>query len=315
MKRHLEPAFITDLIDGKLNELLLHVKSDNTLDMEIREDYINIYYRGGNALKVFDRGNHIYDYHFDTNYLHPGQATEISTINTCKSKLAWHEYFQLVKQAMDIYFTEYSKEEREYQQLAVRENNYSSISNATDYFIVDIEYDNHRNARFDIVAIEWESDASIRKLKEGYSPKLVVIEMKYGDRAIKGSAGIQKHITDFDKFTSNIPAVTEFKNEMLSVFTQKWQLGLIPCLSGNKRLKGKLQPTEKPDDKLQFAENIELMFLIANHDPASSILKTELNNLNNKNIKFITSNFIGYSLFKENVFNYNQFMDRFASQI
>lgn len=48
------------------------------------------------------------------------------------------------------------------------------------------------NARFDIVAIEWDSDTSIRKLKKGHKPKLVVIEMKYGDGAFKGSAGISK---------------------------------------------------------------------------------------------------------------------------
>jgi len=88
---------------------------------------------------------------------------------------------------MDFYFTKHMKEEREYQHLWVRENNYSSIANSTDYFIADIEYDNHKNARFDIVAIEWLSDASIRKLKNGHNPKLVVIEMKYGDGAFRGS--------------------------------------------------------------------------------------------------------------------------------
>jgi hypothetical protein len=315
MKRHLKPTFITDLNDGKLNELVPYVKSDNTLDMEIREDYINIYYRGGNALKVFDRGNHIYDYHFDTNYLHPDLVSEINAIKASKSKLAWHEYFQLVKQAMDFYFTQKPNEEREYQQLVVRENNYSSKSNATDYFILDIEYNNHKNARFDIVAIEWESDASIRKLTKGYTPKLVVIEMKCGDGAIKGRAGIHKHIDDFDKFISNAPNVAEFKNEMLSVFTQKWQLGLIPCISGNTRLKKMLQPTKDWDDRLEFAKDVQLMFLIANHDPASSVLRTELDNLGDRNIKFITSNFIGYSLYKENVYDLNQFRDRFQSQI
>jgi len=58
----------------------------------------------------------------------------------------------------------------------VRENNYSSISNGTDYFIIDIEYDNHAHARFDLVAVEWPSKASHRKLAKDYKPKLVVIE-------------------------------------------------------------------------------------------------------------------------------------------
>lgn len=315
MKRNLEPTFISDLNDGKLNELLPYVKSDNTLDLEIREDYINIYYRGGNALKVFDKGNHIYKFHFESKYLGSDNVIEKNDIKTYQSQMDWHKYFQLVKQAMDFHFTEKAKEEREYQQLVVRENNYSSRSNATDYFIIDIEYDNHKNARFDIVAIEWESDASIRKLAKGYTPKLVVIEMKFGDGAINGNAGIRKHIDDFDKFISNAPDVAEFKNEMLSVFAQKLRLGLIPCISGNKRLSEMLQSTKDSDDRLKFAEDIQLMFLIANHDPASSILRTELDNLGDKNIKFITSNFIGYSLYKENVYDLSQFRERFKSQI
>jgi len=46
------------------------------------------------------------------------------------------------------------------------------------------------------------------------------------------------------------------------------------------------------------------MFLFANHDPAKSVLQTELNSLSNHNIEFITSNFSGYGLYKENVFDY-----------
>jgi len=302
MKRLLSTSFITDLLKGKLLE---YVKRDNTLDIEIRENYINIYYRGGNALKVTEIGANRYDYHFDREYLKAATFFSEEIINGFKTKLDWNNYFPLTKQAMDFYFTKYSKEEREYQQLVVRENNYSSISNSSDYFIIDIEYDNRKNARFDIVAIEWKSDASIRKLKNGYKPRLVVMEMKYGDGAFKGSAGISKHITDFNNFIVNPQTVAEFKEEMLSVFSQKRQLGLIPCLSG----------VGNSNVVTHFADEIEIMFLIANHDPASSILQTELNNLDNHNIKFITSNFTGFGLFKENVFDYNEFIQRFISQL
>lgn len=307
MKRLLSTTFIADLLDveGKLKRLLEYVKRENTLDVEIRENYINIYYRGGNALKVTEIDNKRYDYHFDREYLKAATFIIEESINAYKTKLDWNNYFPLVKQAMDFYFTKYSKEEREYQQIVVRENNYSSIANSTDYFIVDIEYDNRKNARFDIVAIEWKSDASIRKLKNGHKPKLVVIEMKYGDGAFRGSAGIKEHIKDFEDFIVNPQTVSEFKEEMLGAFRQKRQLGLIPCLSGDGNL----------NDVTQFADEIEMMFLIANHDPASSILQTELSGFNNQNIKFITSNFTGFGLFKENVFDYEQFSQRFKSQI
>lgn len=302
MKRLLSTTFTADLLKGKLLE---YVKRDITLDVEIRENYINIYYRGGNVLKLTEIGDKRYDYHFDREYFKVATFLSEEIINAFKTKLDWNNYFPAVKQGMDFYFTKYSKEEREYQQLVVRENNYSSIANSTDYFIVDIEYDNRKNARFDIVAVEWKSDASIRKLKNGHKPKLVVIEMKYGDGAFRGSAGISKHVTDFNNFIANPQTVSEFKEEMLSAFRQKRQLGLIPCLSGNGNI----------NDIVQFADEIEMMFLIANHDPASSILQTELNNLGNQNVKFIASNFSGYGLFKENVFDYPEFMQRFQSQI
>ena len=307
MQRILSTTFIADLLDveGKLIGLLEYVKRDNTLDIEIRENYINIYYRGGSALKVKEKSENKYDYHFDSKYLDVAKFISGDIIDTYKSNSDWNNYFPLVKQAMDIFFTRYCKEEREYQQLVVRENNYSGIANSTDYFILDIEYDNHKNARFDIVAIEWESTATIRKLMNGYKPRLLVIEMKYGEGAFNGSSGIKEHIKDFEDFISNPQAVTEFKEEMLNVFRQKRQLGLIPCLSeiGNCF------------EVTQFAEELEIMFLFANHDPASSILHSELENLRDKKIRFITSNFNGYGLFKENVFDYDQFIQRFKYQI
>ena len=124
MKRLLSPTFIADLLKGKLLE---YIKRDNTLDIEIRENYINIYYRGGNALKVTEIVSNRYDYHFDKEYLKAATFLSEETINTYKTKLDWNNYFPVVKQSMDFYFTKYSKEEREYQQLVVRENNYSSL--------------------------------------------------------------------------------------------------------------------------------------------------------------------------------------------
>lgn len=293
MKRLLCDTFIYDLLEGKLKGLLRYIKNDNSLDIEIRENYINIYYRGGNALKVTETNANNHDFYYDRNYLSIASFLLKDTIDAYKSNSDWNSYFPAVKQAMDFYFTTYCKEEREYQQHVVRENNYSSIANSTDYFIVDIEYDNRKNARFDIVAIEWQSKTTMRKLMKGYKPKLVVIEMKYGDRSFRGSAGISKHITDFNKFIANPQTVVEFKEEMLGIFRQKRQLGLIPCLSGD----------QNSNVVTEFSDEIEMMFLIANHDPTSSILQIELNSLDNHNVKFITSNFTGFGLFKENVFD------------
>ena len=304
MTRQLDKEFISDLLGGQLKELLDYVKRDNSLDLEIRENYINIYYLGGNILKVSKNGN-TYSFGFDFNYLKKWPFLQGTTILKHQTDQNWNSYFPLAKQAMDFYFSKSAKEEREFQQLVVRENNYSSIANSTDFFIIDIEYDNKAGARFDIVAVEWPSVASIRKLHNGFKPKLVVIEMKYGDGALTGSAGMKKHCEDFNSFVSNATCLNDFKSEMLTVFKQKRLLGLIPCLSesGNK------------NDFKEFDNEIDLIFLIANHDPASSKLQTELIGLQNENVKFITSNFMGYGFYNHNIFNLNQFLIRFSSQI
>lgn len=305
--RGLNNYFISELKSGTLSELLEYIKNDNTLDLEIRSNYINIYYRGGNILRVNLKGSTDFICHFEDKYLknHPFIVPQV--LNNFKNNREWNYFFPLAKQAMDYYFTKNTKQEREYQQLIVRENNNSSIANATDYFILDIEYDNHSNARFDLIAIEWPSTASHRKLAKGFKPKLVVIEMKYGDGSFKGSAGIKKHISDFIAFKSDTGKIQSFKDEMLGVFSQKRDLGLIPSLSGI----GKTNSNAVN----QFAIDIEMIFLFVNHDPASSILKTELANLQNPDVKFVTSNFMGYGLYQENVFDYYQFHQRFKSQI
>jgi hypothetical protein len=291
---------MTDLLSGCLKEVLTYIHKDNTLDLEIRENFVNVYYRGGNILRIIETRVNAYKYEFDRNYL----SASVSSISPPTSKTNWDLYFPKMKQIMDFYFSIHRKEEREYQQLVVRENNYSSIANGTDYFIIDIEYDNHANSRFDIVAVEWPSKPSHRKLSKGFKPRLVVIEMKYGDHALSGTAGMHKHWTDFNLFISNRVAVNAFKKEMLDMFSQKRKLGLIPCLADSKN----------SNPLTQFDDPIDLAFLIADHDSASKKLKSELSACGNIPAKFITSNFMGYGIYNESIFNMHEFLERHTYQ-
>ena len=302
--RKLSTEFENDLLNGCLSNVLDLVKKDCSLDLEIRDEYINIYYKGGNILKIsFESG--IYTYYFNFEYFKSVVGPLKKDIEKYLNEREWEKYFAFTKHVMDLYFTINRNEEREYQQLIVRENNYSSISNGTDYFIIDIEYNNHKNARFDLVAIEWISETSKRRLLQNYKPKLVVLEMKYGDRAISGKSGMKKHLDDFSKFISDKSSVKNFKDEMLEVFRQKRKLGLIPCLSASRN-------NNKVDD---FDEIIDFVFVIANHDPASIKLKREIELCRDFYAGFITSNFIGYALFKNCVYNCKDFLTKFSNQI
>jgi len=103
---------------------------------------------------------------------------------------------------MDEYFSIHGKAEREFQQLIARENNNSAISNESEYFISDIEVAKP-NARFDIMAICWLAD----QRKNGNKCKAALIEMKYGDSALTGSASLLKHLKDMENW-SQIKRVT-----------------------------------------------------------------------------------------------------------
>jgi len=312
--RGLPKNFIASFKEGgMLNPLLERVKDDSTLCLEIREKYINIYYRGGNIMRI--RENNGYVAWFDKKYC-SGNISKIikdlpERLRVESDVRAWVMAFLFLKQIMDFWFNKHQKDEREFQQIILRENNGFSVGNSTDYFIIDIEYDNHKGARFDLVAVEWESEGAIRKLKKGYKPKLSFIEVKYGDNALNGNAGILKHIEDFKNYLKSDTDLKMIRDEMITIFAQKRELGLIPALKGNKNV------------LKEFSDEIDFIFLLANHDPASRRLYDILNGIQKEykdealgfGLKFCASNFMGYGLYKQNVYSLTDFIERFKNQI
>ena len=68
--RKLSDKFMGDLLnsDGVLHPILSRVKIDHTLMLAIRENYINIYYRGGNIIKILEHNKGFYQASFDDQY-------------------------------------------------------------------------------------------------------------------------------------------------------------------------------------------------------------------------------------------------------
>ena len=50
--RKLSDRFLQDLKSGFLSGLMARVHQDRDLDLEIRQDYLNIYYKGNSLLKL-----------------------------------------------------------------------------------------------------------------------------------------------------------------------------------------------------------------------------------------------------------------------
>jgi len=304
--RELSQTFMDNLLNtnGLLHPILERVKQDHTLMLSIREDYINIYYRGGNILRVKEQRYGSYSAFFDNEYNKPGVIGPVlpDTIESQDAAKTWVGSFQDLKGIMDFYFSGYSKPEREFQQLVARENNFSTIANQSEYFISDIEFaDSAIGARFDMLAVRWL--VSQRKSTGNCRPAL--IEMKYGDGALNGKAGVLKHLQDIDALISigdNYKALIE---TMEMQFNQLDELGLLNFNRVANWTKIKLVPNAKP----------EVIFVLANHNPRSSKLNTILNdpeidvygNSPDFDLRFYVASFAGYALHADCMLTLSQF--------
>jgi hypothetical protein len=259
--------------------------------LAIRDGYINIYYRGGNILKVKEHSQGFYRTSFDEQYNKSGQniSNSQATIENQDDAKKWVDSFPSRKNIMDEYFSEHGKAEREFQQLVARENNFSSISNESEYFISDIEV-TEPYARFDMMAIRWLAG----QRKDGSKCKVALMEMKYSDDALTGSAGMLKHLKDMDTLISNSENYNKLLKTMQSQFNQLDQLGLMKFNKGTSNAEVELNPAEKP----------EVVFILANHNPRSLKLKRILSDLKIDaygqskifNLKFYVARFAGYGL-------------------
>ena len=292
-QRALDEKMFKDFQEGGvLHDLLDYVQCDDTLDLEFRgEGRANIYYRGG-SLFCIERSGDGYTLTFDTKYC---TACDEGMEKTPSLRAAVG-LIPLYKHAMDVWFVKNRKYEREFQQLVVRENNrHGAISHASDYYIVDIEYayndnvsDKKTQARFDMIAVKWLSKSNERQNPS--APTLAIIEMKYGDGALGGSAGLKKHLEDFGTLVKN-GELDDFCADYSNVFNQKCALGLIPGKEG-----ARIKITQR---------DIELIFLIANHDPDKTGLATivaEIADLTMEYpypIRFAYASMMGYCLYAD----------------
>lgn len=305
MPRGLPEYFMYELRRGLLTSLLDRVQKDTSLCLEMREDYLNIYYRGGNLLTLKRKPNY-YEAWFDPKYFteawfdfkdfHSERTLGDGmprVITNSSDVCLWLGSFPFLKQAIDTFPTRHV--EREVQQLIVADNNRLSKARSTDYFICDIEYAS-KFGRFDFVAVHWPSAASERKKQS--SRRFVVGEVKYGDGALSGTAGLHSHVRDVNDCLGDASKLAELKSEMVCIFNQKRALRIIDC---GKDLEG--FSDEKP----------LLLLVLANHDPDKSKLRELLESLPpspNAEIRIASASFMGYGLYDQGMLTVEQALAR-----
>ena len=296
--RKLDDVFLKALRKrGSLYLLLDEVKSDPTLCLELRGKFINIYYRGGSLMKIEQCYNDDFVLSFDKNYFTDENRIDLPDTTDVN---AWIEAVPKLKRAMDQYLGKHRNDECEFQQLLLRENNYGRIAKSTDYYVCDIEYQSE-NGRFDLVAVRWPSKPAERRKTE--DRRLVFMEMKYGDGALDGPAGIKSHIEDVNRFISDPNRLRNFKKDMVAVFNQKRDLGLLNCAK----------------NLASFSDEQPLFLLVfANHDPEKSKLCSVLGNLPDSphaELRVATASFMGYGLYDQGIHTIDEARRRFSAYI
>lgn len=304
--RGLDDEFISDLKIGQLKQFLELVNNDHTLCLEIRANYLNIYYRGGSIFKI-SKTNGNYEINFDNKYLRKDTPT-IKYIQSMNSKDydAWLDQVPFIKKEIDFYYVNIKDpSEREFQQLILRENNFGKYANGTDFYFSDIEYaDSSNKSRFDMIGVEWLSKPNIRK--KGDQCRLTFFEVKYGDNALnKSKSGILSHVDDIWKFVNDPNKMADIKTETESIINQKVYLELIYGIKKSISIS-----TEKP----------QFIFIFANHKPASTILNEELVKIINLpyyedlksliDINIVNSIFMGYGLYKSGIIGLEDYLKK-----
>ena len=314
-QRGISPQFERQLKEGVLWPILQRLQHDDTLSLEVRNGYIDIYYRGGRLLSLrANAGATRFTADFDDNYCGseewcpkaPGRPERV--IASADHARDWVEVFAAHKQIMDIHFSQHPKIEREYQQAVVRDNNRHGTGARSNYFVVDVEYAQSSRAfgrkadfRFDMVGFRWPLSQSGRG-RGRVVP--VIMEMKAGDAALAASCGLREHVEDIEDFLAPQPAKSGpyrlLCAELVGSFAIKDRLDL-PSIP--KRMRG-LKITE-------VGARPQVVFVIANHRPVSTVLHRELRKLTvgtRADYFMATVKHAGYALFKENMRSLDQFI-------
>lgn len=302
--------FLETLKTGFLSPLLTRAKADETLLLAPRGDSFNLYYRGGLLMGVTAMAQGTCKARFDRRYDKKGDTVP-SLPDRLRDEVdvqAWLNAFPAIKQGMDDTFARTRKMEREFQQLVARENNRSPISKETEYFIADLEVPMvGAGARLDMLALKWL--AKDRAFSDRC--RMALIEMKFGDNALEGSAGLSKHLADCAAILENPARRESLRAAAESQFNALLALGLLQ-FNLNRR-----------GERIRIVDDRpEVIFLLANHNPRSVQLARILDELAladtdgrltrspHFDLRFYVSTFAGYGMHAANMVDFEKFRRR-----
>jgi hypothetical protein len=241
---------MSNLKVGFLSGINEMVKSDPDLNLEIRENYINVYFKGNSLLKLTETSSFQYKAQIHSKFL---KGTNISLDFNKGSVAQFLSVIPILKQ--NIVKSGKRSLEIEYEQMIIRANNFERRNN-TEYFIVDRQYTDPAG-RFDLTGIFW--DRSHRQRNQ--EVPICLMEIKFAlNIDIKN---VHDQLTRY--YDAIKPRAGEIAEEMQTVFRQKIELSLFQ------------QPAERLSalSTLTFSHDIrqfQFILVLVDYNPNSSML-------------------------------------------
>lgn len=212
--RKLSDTFMQALTSGFLAGLIKRVREDKDLDLEIRDGYFNIYYKGNSLLKLDEMTSQRYRVN-----IHPKFISSLTLPEYLVDEVTVKSFLQgipLLKENIIRYGQ--SSLEVEYEQLVIRANNLEVRTNS-EYFIIDRQYALSSVGRFDLTGFVWDRSGR----KRGQQVPLCFLELKFAL-----NSDIQEVHDQLARYYVAIkdgtPAIAA---EAESIFKQKLALGLF----------------------------------------------------------------------------------------
>lgn len=251
--RSLSSTFMASLKSGFLSQLTQEVIDDFDLNLEIRKDYINLYYKGNSLLRLEESRPRRYKVDVAAKFLTdlsvPSELVDPGTT------AAFVRNIPAIKR--NILRAGRHSIEAEYEQLIIRANNFDPHNNS-EYFLFDRQYVVGRE-RFDLTGFYWARDGRARSQEV----PMCLMEVKFALNT--DIAEVHKQLERY--YHAVEPRARDMAAEAEAVFHQKIDLGLFD----RSPRRDALRTLRISRDLAKF----QFILLLVDHNPNSKLLDRE----------------------------------------
>ncbi|MDE6485072.1 MAG: hypothetical protein K2L14_06745 [Duncaniella sp.] len=262
---NLSKTFLKRLTEGDLNTIIKQIIDDNELDIQVRDNYLNVYYKGGNILRIKPQKFQFDKYYFYLGHpkgfpkshvdkvandkpskINPRTTDPIPTLTEARQIVSELDekhrvlmnllpespdiFIDEAKSVMDTWFSIWNKQERDDQQAITLRNN--AFDSKSDLVVIDIEFAVSVNKPYNKAKNSKGKNKVCRFdiIAVDFKGQLYVIELKQNRPADgKGnSANVKIHRQDFDDTIGN-DVNHLLAEEMAQVVKIKKELGILPA--------------------------------------------------------------------------------------